>query len=162
HAAAASLAAYPRIVWIAGGQLNGADVDALVAAYADRLAGAGRPGVGPPPVGPARARPAPAPPAVRARAHAAGDSGAPARVAAPRGCWPRRRPPRTCSRATAGVATRSPRRCGHSGRSRYRGGRDVETEVPTVPGAGTAGSTAGAGKAVREQPPGPIAALARG
>ena len=31
HAAAASLAAYPRIVWIAGGQLKGAPVDDLVA-----------------------------------------------------------------------------------------------------------------------------------
>jgi UDP-N-acetylmuramoylalanine--D-glutamate ligase len=40
HAAAASLAAYPRIVWIAGGQLKGVDVDALVAAFAGRLAGA--------------------------------------------------------------------------------------------------------------------------
>jgi len=40
HAAAASLAAYPRVVWIAGGQLKGADVEPLVAAYAGRLAGA--------------------------------------------------------------------------------------------------------------------------
>jgi UDP-N-acetylmuramoylalanine--D-glutamate ligase len=39
HAAAASLAAYPRVVWIAGGLLKGADVDALVAAVAPRLAG---------------------------------------------------------------------------------------------------------------------------
>ena len=39
HAAAASLAAYPRVVWIAGGLLKGADVDPLVAAVADRLAG---------------------------------------------------------------------------------------------------------------------------
>nr|BFE88911.1 hypothetical protein GCM10020093_115120 [Planobispora longispora] len=30
HAAAASLAAYPAIVWVAGGQLKGADVDELV------------------------------------------------------------------------------------------------------------------------------------
>jgi UDP-N-acetylmuramoylalanine--D-glutamate ligase len=39
HAAAASLAAYPRVVWIAGGLLKGADVDPLVAAVAPRLAG---------------------------------------------------------------------------------------------------------------------------
>ncbi len=40
HAAAASLSAYPRIVWVAGGQLKGVDVDPLVAAHAGRLAGA--------------------------------------------------------------------------------------------------------------------------
>ena len=40
HAAQASLTAYPRIVWIAGGQLKGVDVADLVAAVADRLAGA--------------------------------------------------------------------------------------------------------------------------
>ncbi|MGY1807418.1 UDP-N-acetylmuramoyl-L-alanine--D-glutamate ligase [Blastococcus sp. SYSU D00669] len=40
HAAAASLAAYPRVVWIAGGLLKGADVDPLVAEVAPRLAGA--------------------------------------------------------------------------------------------------------------------------
>ncbi len=39
HAAGASLAAYPRVVWIAGGMLKGADVDPLVAAVAPRLAG---------------------------------------------------------------------------------------------------------------------------
>ncbi len=39
HAAAASLAAYPRVVWIAGGQLKGAPVEDLVARFADRLAG---------------------------------------------------------------------------------------------------------------------------
>jgi UDP-N-acetylmuramoylalanine--D-glutamate ligase len=39
HAAGASLAAYPRVVWIAGGLLKGADVDPLVAAVAARLAG---------------------------------------------------------------------------------------------------------------------------
>ncbi|GLU45975.1 UDP-N-acetylmuramoyl-L-alanine--D-glutamate ligase [Nocardiopsis ansamitocini] len=37
HAAAASLAAYPSIVWIAGGLLKGADVADLVAGAADRL-----------------------------------------------------------------------------------------------------------------------------
>ncbi|WP_448613131.1 UDP-N-acetylmuramoyl-L-alanine--D-glutamate ligase [Modestobacter sp. URMC 112] len=40
HAAGASLAAYPRVVWIAGGLLKGADVDPLVAAVAPRLVGA--------------------------------------------------------------------------------------------------------------------------
>ena len=39
-AALASLTAYPRIVWIAGGQLKGVDVGDLVAAVADRLVGA--------------------------------------------------------------------------------------------------------------------------
>ncbi|MEW9528017.1 UDP-N-acetylmuramoyl-L-alanine--D-glutamate ligase [Microbispora sp. NPDC049125] len=40
HAAAASLAAYPSVVWIAGGQLKGADVDDLVRRAAPRLRGA--------------------------------------------------------------------------------------------------------------------------
>jgi UDP-N-acetylmuramoylalanine--D-glutamate ligase len=40
HAAAASLSAYPHVVWIAGGLLKGADVDDLVAAHAHRLRGA--------------------------------------------------------------------------------------------------------------------------
>ena len=43
HAARASLLAYPRIVWVAGGQLKGVDVDELVAEIAGppgRLAGA--------------------------------------------------------------------------------------------------------------------------
>ncbi|MEO3783489.1 UDP-N-acetylmuramoyl-L-alanine--D-glutamate ligase [Actinocorallia sp. B10E7] len=39
HAAAASLAAYEHIVWIAGGLLKGADVDDLVATAAPRLRG---------------------------------------------------------------------------------------------------------------------------
>ncbi len=37
HAAAASLAAYDRIVWIAGGQLKGAAVGELVARYTSRM-----------------------------------------------------------------------------------------------------------------------------
>ncbi|WP_188985941.1 UDP-N-acetylmuramoyl-L-alanine--D-glutamate ligase [Saccharopolyspora thermophila] len=37
HAADAALRAHPRVVWIAGGLLKGADVDDLVAANADRL-----------------------------------------------------------------------------------------------------------------------------
>ncbi|MEU4832769.1 UDP-N-acetylmuramoyl-L-alanine--D-glutamate ligase [Streptosporangium sp. NPDC023615] len=40
HAAAASLAAYPSVVWVAGGQLKGADVDELVRRAAPRLRGA--------------------------------------------------------------------------------------------------------------------------
>ncbi|WP_420090632.1 UDP-N-acetylmuramoyl-L-alanine--D-glutamate ligase [Mycolicibacterium duvalii] len=40
HAAQASITAYPRVVWIAGGLLKGASVDELVAAVADRLVGA--------------------------------------------------------------------------------------------------------------------------
>lgn len=40
HAAAASLAAYPSIVWVAGGQLKGADVTDLVRNAAPRLRGA--------------------------------------------------------------------------------------------------------------------------
>ncbi|CAA0131299.1 UDP-N-acetylmuramoylalanine--D-glutamate ligase [Mycolicibacterium vanbaalenii] len=40
HAAQASVSAYPRVVWVAGGLLKGASVDEMVAATADRLAGA--------------------------------------------------------------------------------------------------------------------------
>ncbi|MER6579084.1 UDP-N-acetylmuramoyl-L-alanine--D-glutamate ligase [Nonomuraea sp. NPDC001023] len=40
HAAAAALSAYPSIVWVAGGQLKGADVDDLVRRAASRLRGA--------------------------------------------------------------------------------------------------------------------------
>jgi UDP-N-acetylmuramoylalanine--D-glutamate ligase len=40
HAARASLTAYPRVVWIAGGQLKGVEVGELVATVAGRLAGA--------------------------------------------------------------------------------------------------------------------------
>jgi UDP-N-acetylmuramoylalanine--D-glutamate ligase len=40
HAALASLLAYPRVVWIAGGQLKGVDVADLVRSVAGRLAGA--------------------------------------------------------------------------------------------------------------------------
>ncbi|MEO9236715.1 MAG: UDP-N-acetylmuramoyl-L-alanine--D-glutamate ligase, partial [Jatrophihabitantaceae bacterium] len=40
HAAAASMSSYQRIIWIAGGQLKGADVEPLVAELASRLAGA--------------------------------------------------------------------------------------------------------------------------
>ncbi|WP_137148283.1 UDP-N-acetylmuramoyl-L-alanine--D-glutamate ligase [Mycolicibacterium sp. CR10] len=40
HAAQASISAFPRVVWVAGGLLKGASVDGMVAAIADRLAGA--------------------------------------------------------------------------------------------------------------------------
>jgi UDP-N-acetylmuramoylalanine--D-glutamate ligase len=40
HAAHASIAAYPRVVWIAGGLLKGASVDDLVSSVANRLVGA--------------------------------------------------------------------------------------------------------------------------
>jgi UDP-N-acetylmuramoylalanine--D-glutamate ligase len=40
HAAQASITAYPRVVWVAGGLLKGASVDKLVVEVADRLAGA--------------------------------------------------------------------------------------------------------------------------
>ena len=40
HAAQASITAYPRVVWIAGGLLKGASVDELVAKVAKRLVGA--------------------------------------------------------------------------------------------------------------------------
>ncbi|WP_246610420.1 UDP-N-acetylmuramoyl-L-alanine--D-glutamate ligase [Nonomuraea rhizosphaerae] len=40
HAAAAALSSYPSIVWVAGGQLKGADVDDLVRRAAPRLRGA--------------------------------------------------------------------------------------------------------------------------
>lgn len=39
HAAEASLRAYPRVVWVAGGQLKGVDIAPLVATVADRLVG---------------------------------------------------------------------------------------------------------------------------
>jgi UDP-N-acetylmuramoylalanine--D-glutamate ligase len=40
HAAQASITAYPRVVWIAGGLLKGASVDELVSAVGNRLVGA--------------------------------------------------------------------------------------------------------------------------
>ena len=39
HAAGASLSSYGRVVWIAGGQLKGANVDDLVVTYRDRIVG---------------------------------------------------------------------------------------------------------------------------
>lgn len=40
HAAQASIAAYPRVVWVAGGLLKGASVDELLASVGNRLVGA--------------------------------------------------------------------------------------------------------------------------
>ncbi|KUH83952.1 UDP-N-acetylmuramoylalanine--D-glutamate ligase [Mycobacterium sp. GA-1999] len=40
HAARASIAAYPRVVWVAGGLLKGASVDELLASMGNRLVGA--------------------------------------------------------------------------------------------------------------------------
>lgn len=59
HAAAASLAAYDRVVWIAGGQLKGASVDELVERFAPRLAGVVLIGVDAPVIAAALCRHAP-------------------------------------------------------------------------------------------------------
>ena len=59
HAALASLLAYPRVVWVAGGQLKGAAVDDLVARVADRLAGVVMLGIDAPMIENALARHAP-------------------------------------------------------------------------------------------------------
>jgi UDP-N-acetylmuramoylalanine--D-glutamate ligase len=64
HAALGSLLAYPRIVWIAGGQLKGVDPDDLVSRVADRLAGAVLLGVDRALIGAALARHAPRVPVV--------------------------------------------------------------------------------------------------
>ena len=59
HAALASLLAYPRVVWVAGGQLKGAAVDDLVTRVADRLAGVVMLGVDAPMIDSALSRHAP-------------------------------------------------------------------------------------------------------
>ncbi len=59
HAAAASLAAYDRVVWIAGGQLKGASVDDLVRTFAPRLTGVVLLGVDAPVIAAALSRHAP-------------------------------------------------------------------------------------------------------
>jgi UDP-N-acetylmuramoylalanine--D-glutamate ligase len=64
HAALASLTAYPRVVWVAGGQLKGVDVDDLVRTVADRLVGAVLLGVDRAEVAQALARHAPQVPVV--------------------------------------------------------------------------------------------------
>jgi UDP-N-acetylmuramoylalanine--D-glutamate ligase len=64
HAALASLTAYPRVVWVAGGQLKGVDVGDLVRTVADRLVGAVLLGVDRAQVAQALARHAPQVPVV--------------------------------------------------------------------------------------------------
>ncbi len=64
HAALASLAAYQRIVWVAGGQLKGVDVNDLVGRVGDRLVAAVLIGVDRAEVGRAIARHAPEVPVV--------------------------------------------------------------------------------------------------
>ena len=64
HAAYASLTAYPRIVWVAGGQLKGVDVSDLVAGVADRLTGAVLLGIDRAQIAAALARHAPSVPVV--------------------------------------------------------------------------------------------------
>ena len=122
HAAGASLAAYPRVVWIAGGLLKGADVDPLVAAVAPRLAGVVLLGRDRAVIAASLARHAPMVPVVTV---VSGDDdrvdtsaeetmtrvvAAAARLAG-RGTpssWRRRPPPWTCSATTRTAAGRSP------------------------------------------------------
>ncbi len=59
HAALASLQAYPRVVWVAGGQLKGAAVDDLVRRISGRLAGVVLLGVDAPIIAAALSRHAP-------------------------------------------------------------------------------------------------------
>jgi UDP-N-acetylmuramoylalanine--D-glutamate ligase len=72
HAAAASLSAYPSVVWVAGGLFKGADVDALVRAHGQRLRGVVVIGVNRGPLLQALARHAPDVPVVEVNA---GDTG---------------------------------------------------------------------------------------
>ena len=67
HAALASLLAYERVVWVAGGQLKGASVDELVRQIAPRLAGAVLLGVDAPLIAAALSRHAPDVPRVVVR-----------------------------------------------------------------------------------------------
>jgi UDP-N-acetylmuramoylalanine--D-glutamate ligase len=87
HAALASLTAYPRVVWVAGGQLKGVDVGDLVGSVADRLAGAVLLGVDRAQVAQALARHAPGLPVVEVSSVDDGAMGevvrAAARLAAP-------------------------------------------------------------------------------
>jgi UDP-N-acetylmuramoylalanine--D-glutamate ligase len=82
HAAYASLTAYPRVVWVAGGQLKGVDVDDLVAGVADRLAGAVLLGVDRAQVAEALARHAPQVPVVEVASTDDGAMGEVVRAAA--------------------------------------------------------------------------------
>jgi UDP-N-acetylmuramoylalanine--D-glutamate ligase len=82
HAAYASLTAYPRIVWVAGGQLKGVDINDLVASVADRLAGAVLLGVDRAQVAEALARHAPQVPVVEVASTDDGAMGEVVRAAA--------------------------------------------------------------------------------
>jgi UDP-N-acetylmuramoylalanine--D-glutamate ligase len=82
HAALGSLLAYPRIVWVAGGQLKGVDPDDLVSRVADRLAGAVLLGVDRALIGAALARHAPQVPVVDVSSTDDGAMGAAVRAAA--------------------------------------------------------------------------------
>jgi UDP-N-acetylmuramoylalanine--D-glutamate ligase len=82
HAAYASLTAYPRIVWVAGGQLKGVDVSDLVASVADRLTGAVLLGVDRAQVAQALARHAPGVPVVEVASTDDGAMGEVVRAAA--------------------------------------------------------------------------------
>ena len=79
-AAAASLQAAERVVWIAGGDVKGADLDPLVAAVAERLAGVVLLGLDPAPFAEALARHAPEVPVRRIDPGETGDVAARTRL----------------------------------------------------------------------------------
>ena len=79
-AAAASLQAAERVVWIAGGDVKGADLDPLVAAAAERLVGVVLLGLAPPPFSEALARHAPEVPVRRIDPGETGDVAARTRL----------------------------------------------------------------------------------
>ena len=79
-AAAASLQAAERVVWIAGGDVKGADLDPLVAAVAERLAGVVLLGLDPAPFADALARHAPEVPVRRIDPGETGDVAARTRL----------------------------------------------------------------------------------
>jgi UDP-N-acetylmuramoylalanine--D-glutamate ligase len=82
HAAYASLTAYPRVVWVAGGQLKGVDVTDLVTSVAGRLAGAVLLGVDRAQIAQALARHAPSVPVVEVASTDDGAMGEVVRAAA--------------------------------------------------------------------------------
>ncbi|MCY0610273.1 hypothetical protein OVV29_32595, partial [Klebsiella pneumoniae] len=84
HAARASVLAYPRVVWIAGGLLKGASLHAEVAAMASRLVGAVLIGRDRAAVAEALSRHAPDVPVVQVVAGE--DTGMPATVEVPVAC----------------------------------------------------------------------------
>jgi UDP-N-acetylmuramoylalanine--D-glutamate ligase len=113
HAAAASLSAYPSVVWIAGGMLKGADVTPLVEAHGHRLRAAVLLGRDRAQIAAALARHAPNVPVVDV---AESDTGAGRSqqnmsqlAPATRSCWLRPAPVGTCSVTTPTAVTGSPR-----------------------------------------------------